>query len=65
MAEERMHGYGLFALRQALIEGEASGDYAPFDFDAFIAERRQNIPSPAWRERVANASEPGEGERSE
>ena len=59
-----MHGYELFALRQALIEGEASGDYAPFDFDAFIAKRR-NKPSPAWRERVANASEPGEGERSE
>jgi hypothetical protein len=64
MTEEDIRGYELFALRQALIAGEASGDYAPFDFEAFIAERR-NEPSPAWRERVANASEPGEGERSE
>ncbi|MDA3805440.1 type II toxin-antitoxin system ParD family antitoxin [Clavibacter sp. CT19] len=28
------------ALRVALIEGEASGEAAPFDVDAFIADRR-------------------------
>jgi antitoxin ParD1/3/4 len=31
----------LASLRAALIEGEESGDYAPFDFDAFIAEKRR------------------------
>lgn len=31
---------GLAALRQALAEGEASGPAKPFDFDAFIAEKR-------------------------
>lgn len=30
----------LLALRDALAEGEASGAAAPFDFDAFLAERR-------------------------
>ncbi|RYF53841.1 MAG: hypothetical protein EOO27_25190 [Comamonadaceae bacterium] len=30
----------LSALRAALIEGEASGEGAPFDFDAFVRERR-------------------------
>jgi antitoxin ParD1/3/4 len=31
----------LAALRAALIEGEASGAVAPFDFEAFIARKRQ------------------------
>lgn len=30
----------LAALRQALIDGEASGASTPFDFDGFIADRR-------------------------
>lgn len=30
----------LEALRGALIEGEASGDPEPFDFDAFIAAKK-------------------------
>ena len=30
----------LEALRAAIIEGELSGPSQPFDFDAFIAERR-------------------------
>lgn len=30
----------LAALRAALIEGETSGASTPFDFDAFIAEKR-------------------------
>jgi antitoxin ParD1/3/4 len=30
----------LATLRSALIEGERSGDPTPFDFDAFIADRR-------------------------
>lgn len=30
----------LEALRAALIEGEASGDSTPFDFEAFIARKR-------------------------
>ena len=30
----------LAVLRAALIEGEASGPAAPFDFDAFIASKR-------------------------
>jgi len=55
MGEEKIQetGYALFALRQALIEGEASRDYAPFDFDAFIAERRaaqEQKQAPAHRE---------------
>jgi len=33
-------------LRQALIDGELSGPSAPFDFDAFIAEKRASLPSP-------------------
>ena len=32
----------LQALRAALIEGEQSGASAPFDFDAFIAEKRKS-----------------------
>ncbi|MGD7732058.1 type II toxin-antitoxin system ParD family antitoxin [Propionibacteriaceae bacterium G57] len=31
----------LAALRQALADGEASGAAVPFDFDAFIASRKQ------------------------
>ena len=31
----------LNALRAALIEGEASGPSSPFDFEAFIARKRQ------------------------
>jgi antitoxin ParD1/3/4 len=31
----------LAALRAALDDGEASGVAAPFDFEAFIAEKRQ------------------------
>ncbi|GAC1519876.1 MAG: type II toxin-antitoxin system ParD family antitoxin [Marmoricola sp.] len=31
----------LAALRQALIEGEASGPAAPFDFAAFIESKKQ------------------------
>ena len=34
------HEARLEALRAALIEGEESGPSAPFDFDAFIAEKR-------------------------
>lgn len=34
------HEARLEALRGALIEGEQSGPSEPFDFDAFIAERR-------------------------
>jgi Arc/MetJ-type ribon-helix-helix transcriptional regulator len=30
----------LAALRAALIAGERSGPYAPFDFEAFIARKR-------------------------
>lgn len=30
----------LAALRAALAEGEASGPSAPFDFDAFVADKR-------------------------
>ena len=37
----------LAALRAALAEGEASGDPAPFDFEAFIAGKRGgNISNP-------------------
>ena len=31
----------LNALRAAIIEGEASGPSTPFDFEAFIAQKRQ------------------------
>ena len=31
----------LNALRQALVAGEQSGDFQPFDFDRFIEEKRQ------------------------
>jgi antitoxin ParD1/3/4 len=34
------------ALRAALIEGEASGASAPFDFEAFIANKRGALKSP-------------------
>jgi antitoxin ParD1/3/4 len=30
----------LAALRQAIVEGEESGAPAPFDFDAFISDKR-------------------------
>lgn len=30
----------LLALRQALIEGEQSGDSTAFDFDAFVAKKK-------------------------
>ncbi len=33
----------LAALRAALIQGENSGPPTPFDFDAFIKEKRHNI----------------------
>ncbi len=33
----------LAALRAALIEGENSGASTPFDFEAFIAEKRKRI----------------------
>ena len=36
----------LEALRAALVEGEQSGPGEPFDFDAFIAEKRQSRRSP-------------------
>ena len=32
------------ALRAALVEGEASGPPAAFDFDAFVAGKRQHRP---------------------
>lgn len=31
----------LAALRAALAEGEASGEAVPFDFDAFVASKKQ------------------------
>jgi len=34
----------LEALRAALIEGERSGEPAPFDFDAFIARKKSTNP---------------------
>lgn len=30
----------LAALRSALVEGEASGEAEPFDFDAFVAAKK-------------------------
>ena len=36
----------LDALRSALIEGEQSGPSTPFDFEAFIARKRESQPSP-------------------
>jgi antitoxin ParD1/3/4 len=35
------------ALRAALIEGEESGPSTPFDFEAFIARKRNATPKPA------------------
>jgi antitoxin ParD1/3/4 len=35
----------LTALRGALAEGEASGVSTPFDFDAFIARKRDETPA--------------------
>jgi antitoxin ParD1/3/4 len=35
----------LEALRAALIEGEQSGPSTPFDFEAFIARKRESQPS--------------------
>lgn len=37
----------LAALRTALIEGEESGVSTPFDFEAFIARKRNTSPNPA------------------
>ncbi len=37
----------LAALRQALIEGEESGPAEPFDFDAFLDEKREAHKSAA------------------
>jgi len=34
----------LQALRSALIEGEQSGPSTPFDFDSFIARKRESRP---------------------
>ncbi|TXJ06305.1 MAG: hypothetical protein E6Q25_09495 [Acinetobacter sp.] len=33
----------LIALRQALIEGEQSGDPVPFDFDDFLMQKASSI----------------------
>ena len=35
----------LRALRHALVEGEASGESAPFDFDEFVARKRAAAPA--------------------
>jgi antitoxin ParD1/3/4 len=35
------------ALRAALIEGEESGPSTPYDFEAFIARKRNATPKPA------------------
>jgi len=37
----------LEALRSALIEGEQSGPSTPFDFEAFIARKRESELTPA------------------
>jgi len=37
----------LAALRAALIEGEESGKSTPFDFESFIARKRNTTPKPA------------------
>jgi antitoxin ParD1/3/4 len=37
----------LAALRAALIEGEESGESTPFDFEAFIARKRNASSTPA------------------
>jgi antitoxin ParD1/3/4 len=37
----------LEALRAALIEGEESGPWTPFDFDDFIARKRDSEPPPS------------------
>jgi antitoxin ParD1/3/4 len=42
LLEER--GTKLTALRAALIEGEDSGPSTPFDFEAFIAHKRNEKP---------------------
>lgn len=39
------HEAKLAALRHALIEGEQSGPPEPFDFDAFIADKRAATPN--------------------
>jgi antitoxin ParD1/3/4 len=36
----------LALLRAALIEGEDSGPSTPFDFDDFIASKRETEPAP-------------------
>jgi antitoxin ParD1/3/4 len=36
----------LSALRAALVEGEESGPSSPFDFEAFIARKRENKSKP-------------------
>lgn len=36
----------LAALRAALVEGETSGDAAPFDVGAFIARKRKDAATP-------------------
>ena len=38
------HEIKLEALRTALIEGEQSGSSTPFDFDRFLAEKRNARP---------------------
>jgi antitoxin ParD1/3/4 len=40
MDQDEERAAKLERLRAALIEGEESGPPAPFDFDAFIAEKR-------------------------
>jgi antitoxin ParD1/3/4 len=37
----------LTTLRAALVEGEESGPSTPFDFEAFIARKRNATPKPA------------------
>jgi antitoxin ParD1/3/4 len=39
----------LTSLRAALIQGEESGPSTPFDFEAFIARKRDATPKPVWR----------------